>query len=174
MAHRAAVFLLSCEPKGVRLIFGVVVEATYSGIRAKIRADTFAIYKYVFYLLYRWSRRINPEGDWHVFNAVLMLSTIMLLNIATLPPLLQLLLGPQTVDMGALAGRPLIGPGAAVVITAINYLILGHFFRFEDVVDDFDTEIYRTSKWKFRLAVAYIVGSPIGVVAVWYLAVTQT
>ena len=50
------------------------------------------IYKYIVYYLYCWLEKQNPDDAYHEYYSILMLSFVMLINVATLMSLMNLVI----------------------------------------------------------------------------------
>jgi hypothetical protein len=119
-------------------------------------------YEYLFFQFYHWSLRVNGEDDFPKYYAVLMLSLVTMVNIATIPPLIEILANRPL--LAQIVEVPKIFLGILVcVYISMNYIYFSWNDRYLKINKLFEENNSLAGK---RLTVAYVLGSLLLLIAV--------
>ncbi len=115
------------------------------------------IYRYVFYKLYRWSEVINPPGSGlHDLSAIIMLSFAVMINLGTIPAIVQLITGYEAIAIFSIPKY--FGAVIAIFIFFVNYVLLKKI-GYKKIIQEFSQENPSQRKLGNTLVTSYVLGS---------------
>ena len=122
-------------------------------------------YQYLFYKFYRWSQKVNSESGWHEDNAVIMVSFMVMINLFTIPAVVQVLTGYKAL---ALVDIPKIhGVWIAALIYTVNYSLLKYKIGYSNIIEKFEGESAQKRRKGNIIVVCYFFCSFIVLFASW-------
>lgn len=126
-----------------------------------------SMYKYLYYRLYRWNKKVWGKDDIPEYNAMIMVALLSFINIFSIPFLVEAISGIRILEL------PKLSKGAFFLFflcfVSIHYFLLVHKGKYLNFEKEFKSETNDNIRKGGYLIVFYIIASISVLFGSWYL-----
>lgn len=127
----------------------------------------YRVYKYVYYRIYSWNLNQWGKSDLPEYNAMIGLALTILINILSVPTVIEAITGYRMFDFPAISkGSLVIG---LLIYGSLHYFALYHNGKYKKIIKEFESESEAQRKRGTIWVLVYLVGSVVILFSSWFI-----